>query len=63
MSLGYDKVRFLHAVLIGDTITISYRISSADQEKMRTSASVEVHNTSGTLCAAATHIMRWLPRS
>src|SRR5690349_8744589 len=26
VSLGYDRVRFLKAVLIGDTITISYRL-------------------------------------
>lgn len=63
VSLGYDRVRFLAAVLIGDTVTVTYRISSADPEKMRTSAAVEVRNSSGTLCAAATHVMRWLPRS
>lgn len=63
VSLGYDKVRFLKAVLIGDTITISYTVTSADAERMRTLADVQVKNQKGETCAVATHIMRWIPRS
>ena len=62
VSLGYDRVRFLEAVKIGDTITITYRIVSADAERMRTVADVNLHNQNGTLCAVASHIMRWLRR-
>jgi len=62
VSLGYDRVRFLHAVIIGDTITVGYRIVSADAEKLRTIAEVEVRNQAGELCAVATHIMRWIAR-
>lgn len=62
VSLGYDRVRFLDAVKIGDTITITYKIESADNERMRTVAAVTIHNQSGTCCAVATHIMRWLRR-
>lgn len=63
VSLGYDKVRFLKAVLIGDTITIGYTVSSVDAEKMRTLADITVTNQKGETCAVATHIMRWIPRS
>jgi acyl dehydratase len=62
VSLGYDRVRFLDAVKINDTITITYRIESADAARMRTVAAVTIHNQSGTCCAVATHIMRWLRR-
>jgi acyl dehydratase len=62
VSLGYDRVRFLEAVKIGDTITITYRILSADRERMRTVADVSLANQRGTVCAVATHIMRWLKR-
>ncbi|WP_373502643.1 MaoC family dehydratase [Aestuariivirga sp.] len=62
VSLGYDKVRFLNAVLIGDTITVKYTIVAADTSKLRTMADVEVRNQSGTLCAVASHIMRWIAR-
>lgn len=63
VSLGYDRVRFLDAVLIGDTITINYTITAADAEKLRTMATVEVRNQKGVLCAVATHIMRWIARN
>jgi acyl dehydratase len=63
VSLGYDRIRFLDAVLIGDTITVSYKIIEADATKQRTMASVEIHNQAGKLCAVATHIMRWIARA
>ncbi len=62
VSLGYDRVRFLDAVLIGDTISITYTITNADAGKFRTMATVEVRNQKGILCAVATHIMRWIGR-
>jgi acyl dehydratase len=60
VSLGYDKVRFLEGVKIGDTITITYRIVSADAVRMRTVGDVSLANQSGTVCAISSHIMRWL---
>jgi acyl dehydratase len=63
VSLGYDRVRFLKPVFIGDTITIVYRVESIDAAKQRTLASVEVTNDEGETVAAATHLMKWLPRA
>jgi 3-hydroxybutyryl-CoA dehydratase len=63
VSLGYDKVRFLKPVFIGETIAISYEIVSIDAAKQRSAARVEVHNEAGELAAVATHIMIWLTRS
>jgi acyl dehydratase len=63
VSLGYDRIRFLNAVLIGDTITVSYLIDAVDATKFRTTAQVNIHNQNGALCAAATHIMRWIVRA
>ena len=62
VSLGYDRIRFLEGVKIGDTITVSYKIEAADPERMRTVAAVAIHNQAGTCCAVAAHIMRWLKR-
>lgn len=62
VSLGYDRVRFIEAVKIGDTITITYRIVTADAERMRTVADVSLENQAGVACAVASHIMRWLKR-
>jgi acyl dehydratase len=63
VSLGYDRIRFLHAVTIGDTIIIDYRISSADASRGRTLADVELRSDGRALCAVATHIMSWIVRS
>jgi 3-hydroxybutyryl-CoA dehydratase len=62
VSLGYDRIRFLKAVLIGDTIEVNYKIVSADPEKGRTTADIQIHNQRQELVAVATHIMAWLKR-
>jgi 3-hydroxybutyryl-CoA dehydratase len=62
VSLGYDRIRFLKGVLIGDTIELNYVISSADEEKSRTIADITIVNQRGELCAVATHVMTWLKR-
>lgn len=62
VSLGYDRVRFLKGVLIGDTITVDYAITGADPAKSRTTADVKINNQRGELCAVATHIMQWITR-
>ena len=63
VSLGYDRVRFLKPVFIGDTITVSYLVESIDAAKNRSLAKVEVSNDRGEVVAAATHLMKWLPRN
>jgi 3-hydroxybutyryl-CoA dehydratase len=62
VSLGYDRVRFLGAVLIGDTIEVVYTISEIDLERRRTRAKVEIKNQRGELVAVAEHLMKWLKR-
>ena len=62
VSLGYDRVRILKPVFIGDTITVRYLVESIDAPKNRSLAKVEVSNDRGELVAAATHLMKWLPR-
>lgn len=60
VSLGYDKVRFLKPVFIGDTITVVYTCQEVDEEKGRSYSKVEVYNQDGVLCTAATHILKYL---
>jgi 3-hydroxybutyryl-CoA dehydratase len=60
VSLGYDRVRFLKAVRIGDTITVTYALTAVEEASKRSEAKVEVHNQHGELVAAATHIMKWV---
>jgi acyl dehydratase len=60
VSSGYDRVRFVRAVCIGDTITVRYTMSAIDEAKNRTIAEVQVLNEKSEVCAAAQHIMTWI---
>jgi acyl dehydratase len=62
VSLGYDRVRFLKPVFIGDTVTVRYEIVEIDSESSRTRAVVEVSNQRNEIVAVAEHILKWLVR-
>ena len=58
VSVGYDKVRFLKPVRLGDTITVDYVISGVVPERERILAQIEVTNQRGELVLIADHIMQ-----
>lgn len=60
VSLGYDRVRFTAPVRIGDTVTVTYRISSLQPDRSRALADVVATNQNGETVAVATHIIRYL---
>ncbi len=62
VSLGYDRIRFIAPVFIGDTITVTYRVVEVDTLKRESKAEVRV-TARGELCAIATHILRWVPNA
>jgi len=59
VSAGYDRVRFLKPVILGDTITCRYTVIAVDKERGRSTAKVEVFNQHMELVAVSEHIMRW----
>jgi acyl dehydratase len=59
VSAGYDRVRFLKPVLLGDTVTARYEVVKVDKTAGRSVVKVEVVNQHGELVAVAEHIMRW----
>lgn len=59
VSYGYDKVRFLAGVLIGDTLTVTYTITEIDQAADKSFAAIEITNQRGELVAVATHILKF----
>jgi acyl dehydratase len=59
VSAGYDRVRFLKPVLLGDTVTAQYEVIKVDKVAGRSIAKVEVINQHGEIVAVAEHIMRW----
>jgi len=58
VSVGYDRIRFIKPVYLGDTITIEYVIVSLDRERERITSKVEVKNQHGELVCVADHIMQ-----
>jgi acyl dehydratase len=60
VSLGYDRVRFLAPVFIGDTVTLTYTIAEIDPQKRRSLADIDVVNQSGMRVAVARHILSWV---
>jgi 3-hydroxybutyryl-CoA dehydratase len=59
VSSGYDRIRFLKPVKLGDTITVHYTVSQVDKERGRSIANVEAVNQNNETVAVAEHIMRW----
>jgi len=60
VSLGYDKVRFLGPVYIGDTVTLTYTITEVDLAKRRSRGAIRVVNDRGELVGVAEHILAWV---
>jgi len=63
VSVGYDKVRFLKPVFLGDTITVAYTVSEMDIVRRRSTAGIEVTNQNDELVAVASHILQWVPNN
>ena len=57
VSAGYDRLRFLRPVLLGDTLDCRYEVVEVDTERRRAHARVEVRNQRDEVCLAATHIL------
>jgi 3-hydroxybutyryl-CoA dehydratase len=63
VSLGYDRIRFLAPVFIGDTITVTYTVAQIDLVRRRALSDVTVVNDQGTTVAVGQHILKWVPRA
>ncbi len=63
VSVGYDKIRFLKPVFLGDTITVAYTVSEIDVVRRRSTAGIEVANQNDELVAVASHILQWVPNN
>ena len=58
ISLGYDRIRLIGPVFIGDTVTVTYKVVAKDIAKSRTTAEVEVRNQRGELVVVANHLQK-----
>ncbi|MBP2641969.1 MAG: MaoC domain protein dehydratase [Firmicutes bacterium] len=60
VSYGYDGIRFLKPVFIGDTLTTVYTVVEKDEEKMRTIGKCEVFNQNKELVTVGKHILKFV---
>ncbi|MFC5387177.1 MaoC family dehydratase [Aquamicrobium segne] len=59
VSYGYDRVRFTKPVRINDTLTVTYRIVKADDEKKRLWADAKITNQNDEIVCVCTHIIHF----
>lgn len=60
VALGFDRIRFLKPVRIGDTIAIDYVVASLDPENRKSHADITVKNQDDEVVAVARHIVKWV---
>jgi acyl dehydratase len=58
VSYGYDRVRFVKPVFIGDTIRVQYTVAERVPERRMLRSEVRVLNQDGDVVAVATHILK-----
>jgi 3-hydroxybutyryl-CoA dehydratase len=58
VSYGFDRIRFIKPVFIGDTVTVSYVVASRDDERGEIRSEVTVRNQDDQEVAVATNILR-----
>ena len=63
VSVGYDRIRFLHPVFLGDTVTVTYKIIEIEHSRKRSYADIELINQNRELVAVAKHILQWVPNT
>ncbi len=57
-SLGFDRIRHVAPVFIGDTVTVAYEITATDPARGRATAGITVTNQRGETVAVAEHILK-----
>ena len=63
LSVGYDRIRFLQPVFLGDTVTVNYKIIEIEHSRKRSYADIELINQNLELVAVAKHILQWVPNT
>lgn len=57
LSYGWDGVRFIKPVILGDTITTAYALVDPEDSGRKRLARADAHNQRGELVAVGTHIL------
>jgi 3-hydroxybutyryl-CoA dehydratase len=60
VSLGYDRIRFLKPVYIGDRLKLTYKVRDIDPERRRARSDITVVNQDGHVVCVGEHILKWV---
>jgi acyl dehydratase len=60
VSLGYDRIRFIKPVYIGDRLKLHYTIRMIDAAKRRACADISIANQNGDTVCVGEHILKWV---
>lgn len=57
-SLGFDRIRHVKPVFVGDTVTVTYEIVATDPARERATARIVAVNQHGDVVAVADHVLK-----
>jgi acyl dehydratase len=60
VSLGYDNIRFIKPVYIGDRLTLNYRVLEIDPVRRRALSDITITNQAGDTVCVGKHILKWV---
>jgi 3-hydroxybutyryl-CoA dehydratase len=60
VSLGYDRIRFVKPVYIGDKLKLRYRVRDVDVAKRRARSDITIANQNGETVCVGEHILKWI---
>jgi 3-hydroxybutyryl-CoA dehydratase len=60
VSLGYDRIRFIRPVYIGDHIKLHYKVRDIDPARRRAVSDITITNQDGDTVCVGEHILKWV---
>lgn len=60
LALGFDRLRFLRPVRIGETITVRYVVEAVDVSRARMTSAVTLENEASAPVLVGTHLIKWV---
>jgi len=60
VSLGYDGIRFIKPVFIGDRLTLTYKVLEIDPVRRRALSDITIANQAGETVCVGKHILKWV---
>jgi 3-hydroxybutyryl-CoA dehydratase len=63
VSLGYDRIRFIKPVYVGEHVILRYVVREVDPARRRSRAEITIHNQDDVLVCVAEHILKWVANS